>query len=57
MAEQMTHTQGDMSRLGKAVSRMVQGEREIDKLCEGMDTRGEKLVTDILTELSKLREH
>lgn len=57
MAEQMTHTQGDMSRLGKAVSRMVQGERGIDKLCEGMDTRGEKLITDILEELNKLRAH
>jgi len=57
MAEQMTHTQGDMSRLGKAVSRMVQGERAVDKLCDGMDTRGEKLVTDILDELNKLRAH
>ena len=57
MAEQMTYTQGDMSRLGKAVSRMVQGERNVDKLCEGMDTRGEKLVLDILEELNKLRAH
>lgn len=57
MAEQMTHTQGNMSRLGKAVSRMAQGERGIDKLCEGMDTRGEKLVLNILEELNKLRTH
>ncbi len=57
MAEQMTHTQGDMSRLGKAVSRMAQGERNVDKLCENMDTRGEKLVLDILEELNKLRTH
>lgn len=57
MAEQMTHTQGDMSRLGGAVSRMVQGERAVEKLCEGMDTRGEKLVTDILEELNKLWAH
>ncbi|MEE8388977.1 MAG: hypothetical protein V3R65_10400 [Acidiferrobacterales bacterium] len=57
MAEQMTHTRGDMSRLGKAVSRMVQGERNVDKLSEGMDTRGENLVLDILEELNKLRVH
>jgi len=57
MAEQMTHTQGDMRRLGKAVSRMAQGERDIDKLRKGMDNRGEKLVLDILEELNKLRTH
>jgi hypothetical protein len=57
IAEQMTHTVGDMSRLGKAISRMVHGERDTDKLCEGMDTRGEKLVSDILHELNKLRTH
>lgn len=57
MAEQMTYTQGDMSRLGKAVSKMVQGERNVDKLCDGMDTRGEKLVLNILDELNKLRAH
>jgi hypothetical protein len=57
MAEQMTHTRGDMSRLGKAVSRLVQGEREVEKLCKGMDTRGEKMVLDILEELNKLCAH
>lgn len=57
ISEQMTHTFGDMSRLGKAISRMVHGERDADKLCEGMDTRGEKLVSDILDELNKLRTH
>ena len=57
IAEQMTHTPGDMGRLGKAVSRMVHGERNSDKLCEGMDTQGEKLVLNILEELNKLRTH
>lgn len=57
MAEQMTYTEGDMSRLGKAVSRMAQGERDADILLEGMDTRGEKLVLNILEELNKLRTH
>ena len=57
IAEQMTRTPGDMGRLGRAVSRMVHGERNTDKLCEGMDTRGEKLVLNILEELNKLRTH
>jgi hypothetical protein len=57
IAEQMTRTPGDMGRLGKAVSRMVHGERNTDRLCEGMDARGEKLVLDILEELNKLRVH
>jgi hypothetical protein len=57
IAEQMTQTPGDMGRLGRAVSRMVHGERNTDKLCEGMDARGEKLVLDILEELNKLRTH
>lgn len=57
MAEQMTQTHGDMARLGGALSRMVHGETEPDILCKNMDSRGEKLVLDILTELARLRAH
>lgn len=57
MAEQMTKVRGDMRRLGSTVSRMVNGERDPDKLCAGMDTRGEKLVLNILEELNKLHAH
>jgi len=57
MAEQMTRTHGDMARLGGAVSRMVNGELDPDILCKNMDSKGEKLVLDILTELGRLRAH
>jgi hypothetical protein len=57
MAAQMQQAGGDMARLGAAISRMVQGEIEPEKLVKGMDTRGEKLVLDILTELASLRAH
>lgn len=57
MAEQMTRTHGDMARLGGALSRMVNGEIEPEILCKNMDTKGEKLILDILTELGRLRAH
>jgi hypothetical protein len=58
MAEQMTNTQGDMARLGGAISKMVNGdERDPDILCKNMSEKGEKLVLDILAELTKLSAH
>ena len=57
MAEQMSQAGGDMGRLGAAISRIMQGETDPEQLCEGMDTRGEKLVLDIIAELNRLRTH
>jgi hypothetical protein len=58
MAEQMTNTQGDMARLGGAISKMVHNdERDPDILCKNMSEKGEKLVLDILAELTKLSAH
>jgi hypothetical protein len=58
MAEQMTNTQGDMARLGGAISKMVNNdERDPDILCKNMSEKGEKLVVDILAELTKLSTH
>ena len=58
MAEQMTNTQGDMARLGGAISKMVNNdERNPDILCKNMSEKGEKLVLDILSELTKLSAH
>ena len=58
MAEQMTNTQGDMARLWGAISKMVNGdERDPDILCKNMSEKGEKLVLDILAELTKLSAH
>jgi len=58
MADQMTSTQGDMARLGGAISKMVNNdERDPDILCKNMSEKGEKLVIDILSELTKLSTH
>lgn len=58
MAEQMTTTQGDMAKLGGAISKMVQNdERDPAVLCKNMSEKGEKLVLDILEELVKLSAH
>lgn len=58
MAEQMTATKGDMARLGGAISKMVNNdERDPAILTKNMSERGEKLVLDILQELTKLSAH
>ena len=58
MAEQMTRTHGDMARLGGAISKMVNNdERDPDVLCNNMSGKGEKLVLEILAELTKLSAH
>ncbi len=57
MAEQMTRAGGDMARLGAITKRLVDGERDPERLCHGMGSQGESLVTSILTELGKLERH
>ena len=57
MAEQMQHTGGDMARVGGNLRRIMDGERNVDLLCEGMGAAGEKLTIDILNELARLRTH
>jgi len=57
MAEQMSRVGGDMSRVASVIRPMINGERDPDKLCENMDTRGQQLVLQILTELGKLDLH
>lgn len=54
MATQMMTAGGDMARLAGIVRPLVTGERDPDKLCEGMSSKGEKLVQRILEELGKL---
>lgn len=54
MASQMMKAGGDMARLAGIVRPLVTGERDPNKLCEGMSARGEKLVQQILEELGKL---
>ena len=55
MSEQMQHSGGSMARVGASLGQMMHGERNVDKLCQGMDAAGEKLVQDILAELAKLQ--
>jgi hypothetical protein len=57
MAEQMSRAGGDMARIGGITKRLVDGERDPETLCRGMDSQGESLVLSILTELGKLERH
>jgi hypothetical protein len=57
MAEQMSKVGGDMSRVASVIRPMINGERNPDKLCERLDTRGQQLVLQILSELGKLDLH
>jgi hypothetical protein len=57
MAQQMLRAGGDMARLSAIFRPMVEGERDADKLTQGMTPEGEKLVLRILEELGKLDVH
>lgn len=57
MAEQMTKAGGDMARLGGIMRRLVDGERNADKLGKGMGPLGRELVVKLLDELARLRTH
>ena len=57
MAEQMSKVGGDMSRVAAVIRPMINGERDPDKLCARLDTRGQQLVVQILDELGKLGMH
>jgi hypothetical protein len=57
MAEQMIRVGGDMGKLGGLMKRLVDGERDANKLCKGMTFQGKSLVLSILEELGKLEIH
>jgi hypothetical protein len=57
MAEQMSRVGGSMGRLAGAVRPLLNGERDPDRLCKGMDAQTQQLVLDILTELGRLEAH
>lgn len=57
MAEQMMKAGGDMARMGGIMRRLVDGERDADKLAKGMGPLGRELVVNLLEELAKLRAH
>lgn len=57
MAHQMLQAGGDMARVAGQIRPLVLGERDPNKLCEGLGEKAEKLVQDILAELKKLETH
>ncbi len=57
MAEQMSTIGGDMANLGAVLKDMIDGERDIDRLCSRMGPQGESLIKQILSELGKLDVH
>jgi len=57
MAEQMANAGGDMASLSAVLKEMIDGERDVDKLCTRMGPQGESLITQILSELAKLDLH
>jgi len=57
MAQQMLQAGGDMARLAGIIRPLVQGERDTEKLSQGMGVDGQKLVAAILDELAKLDRH
>ncbi len=57
MAEQMSKAGGDMASFSAVIKDMIDGERDIDKLCTRMGYQGESLVTQILSDLAKLDTH
>jgi len=56
MAEQLSTMGGDMGWLAGQVRNIIKGERDPNKLCQGMTPLGEKLMLDIIAELHKLDE-
>ncbi len=56
MAQQMTHTTGDMHLLGGNIKRLIDGERDLAVLCKDMTINGEKLMVNLINELAILAE-
>jgi hypothetical protein len=57
MAEQMSMPGGDMARVGAILKDLIDGERDVDKLCDKVGPQGESLIVQILEELGKLEVH
>ena len=56
MAEQMSKAGGSMARLAAVIRPMINGERDPQLLCKGMDSRTESMVLGILDELKRIKE-
>ncbi len=54
MAEQMSQAGGDMAQIAGVIRPLVNGERDADKLSQGMEDSGTQLLISILQELETL---
>lgn len=57
MSTQMSKASGDMGMLGDLMRRLIHGERDADKLCQGLSAQCKSLVHCILEELGKIEAH
>ncbi|MCW8907037.1 MAG: hypothetical protein OQL28_07295 [Sedimenticola sp.] len=57
MAEQMSRAGGPMARLASVIRPLINGERDPDVLCRGMNEQTRQLTLDILKELKQLQAH
>lgn len=57
MAEQMSKAGGPMARLAAVIRPLINGERDPNKLCKGMNAETEQIVLGILEELGKTETH
>ena len=57
MAEQMSMAGGDMASVGAILKDLIDGERDVDRLCDKVGPQGESLIVQILAELGKLEVH
>ncbi len=57
MGEQMTAFGGEMAHISGHFRQLLDGERDEDKLTEGMSAKSRSLMLSILEELSKLDHH
>lgn len=57
MADQMNAAGDDMANVGAILKTMIDGERDVDKLCTRVGQQGESLIISILDELAKLDIH
>lgn len=57
MADEMSKVGGSMARLAAVIRPLINGERNPDRLCKGMDAHTSQLVIDILGELGRIETH
>ncbi len=57
MADQMGSSGGSMAKVGATLKKLLDGERDIDKLTFNMDEKGRLLIESIVTHLNQKQHH